>query len=657
MNNWIKITQDEIDRHDVELFLREAVELFGRATVTVEDADLEDLLEIEDAIDAIQERASKLRNPEERLWSEAVAGVLGDLIQQGWTLKFSKHHLWGQRPLDGMARDVLRQRLLVRRDEQLLKTSVREFVQKMEGWRLFRGQRTSIVSLMRDGQLLAEELRAGKPLAELVDPYIQFVTSDGRCDLTGLRTQDIWRYFRHTWSSPYESVPGRSLQFLVRDRAAPFHPVIGIAALSSAAVRLGPRDRFIGWDTDQTIENLLAKGHESALCWCQRIVENAIKEIHLVDLVRDNVISADPSQWTNEAAVACAQASAKAKEQHHRWMQAKQYKANDDVSTEEKCIARAEMYLFRAKRAAELSKLIPILLQLRSGLPDGPNGRDVLSKIIRIARSKTVGTEIADLTVCGAVAPYSHLAAGKLIGMLAVTPEVIAEYKRRYENVPGIIASSMAGRPIRRQANLCYVGTTSLYGHRPSQYDRLSIPAGLVGGSADGCIRYEHIHDKQAPGAKSAKTKGIGTFHFSSRTLKGLELFVSSRKGGWKVNNLFGEGTSPKLRGLRDGLIELGLNADELLVHGMERCMYGVKLAKNLNRYLLGMDENPDWIFNCDNPAAPEVAQWWVKRWGDARAKRTDVLDLIEHEGLAYPIRHRARVTLPYKESAQAVMF
>ena len=30
--------------------------------------------------------------------------------------------------------------------------------------------------------------------------------------------------FRHTWSNPYESVPERSMLFLVRDRAAPNHP-------------------------------------------------------------------------------------------------------------------------------------------------------------------------------------------------------------------------------------------------------------------------------------------------------------------------------------------------------------------------------------------------------------------------------------------------
>ena len=67
-------------------------------------------------------------------------------------------------------------------------------------------------------------------------PYLQFVTATARCEYTGLRLLDVWRYVRHTWANPYESIPGRSLQILVRDAAAENHPVMGIAALSSVSV-------------------------------------------------------------------------------------------------------------------------------------------------------------------------------------------------------------------------------------------------------------------------------------------------------------------------------------------------------------------------------------------------------------------------------------
>lgn len=652
MNNWVQISKEIIDARQPSAFLRDALAYFRAASATPESVDLAEAVDVDEAVAAAQQRAGRMKSADERAWGMAIASVLGDLVQQGWVLQFRRNHLWGQRPISGMTRDVLRQRLLIRRDEQLSKESVRDFVRGMERWRLHRGERTSIVSLMRDGRSLSAALASGTPINELIDPYVQFVETDAICALTGLRTQDIWRYFRHTWSSPYESVPGRSLQFIVRDRASPFHPVIGIAALSSAAVRLGPRDRFIGWDTDQVVDRLLSGDRAEALRWAQKVVLDAIGEVYKVDLVRDQLLPADTAQWTTEHASACATVGAAARDQHHRLMEAQEYKSSDDVSTEDACVARAELYLFRAKRALELAKLIPMVIQLRDGLPEGTECRDFVGKVVRIARSKTVGTEIADLTVCGAVAPYSHLAAGKLVAMFATAPQVVAEYKRRYSGSPGIIASSMAGRPVGRPANLCFIGTTSLYGRRPNQYDRLSMPAELVGGPVGQAIRYEHIQD-----ATDSRTQGVGTFQFSSKTLKGLEQFVTGRKGGWKANNLFGEGTSPKLRGLRDGLMAIGLAADELLVHGIERCMYGVKLARNVDRYLLGIDKSPEWMFDPSEASTGRVAEWWFKRWANTRASREDVLASVRHDGLAHPIRHRARVKLPERDGGQGVMF
>lgn len=660
MKDLTQLTREPIASRSTGFFLRDAIALLSRISPSTDARDAQDFESTEEVLVELAERVVRVPDTADRAWSAAIAGVLADLTQQGWLLSFKSRHLWGRRPgteapegSEGVrdSRAPLRQRMLVRRDQQLAKASTRAFIQEMERWRLHRGARTSVLSLMRDGRALASGLAAGQRIEDLVQPYIQFVAADATCEMTGLKLQDIWRYFRHTWSSPYDSVPGRSLQLIVRDRAAPLHPVIGIAALSSAAVRLGPRDRFIGWDTDQVVDRLLQGDENEARNWATRVLQSATDEIYKVDLVRDKILPVDASLWTLETAAACAEAASIAKAQHHRLMEAQEYKASDDVSSEEACIARAEMYLFRAKRALELSKLIPMSLQLKRGLSRDAAGEELIGKLVRISRSKTVGTEIADLTVCGAVAPYSHLAAGKLVAMLAVSPITIAEYKRRYANSPGIIASSMAGRPIGRPANLCLIATTSLFGKRPSQYDRLNMPAEFFGGAERQSIRFHHINDKNA--VDSTKTKGIGSFHFSGSTLKALEQFVSSRKGGWKANNLFGEGTSPKLRGLRDGLVALGLDATPLLIHGIERCMYGVKLATNVDRYLLGMDSQPEWTFDLDFRDASRVGKWWAERWAAQRAGREDVLASIGRETLAHPITHRARVRLPEREGSQ----
>src|SRR5204862_3597783 len=110
-------------------------------------------------------------------------------------------------------------------------------------------------------------------------------------------------------------------------------------------------------------------------------------------------------------------------------------------------------------------------------------GSDAIRVILKKAKADRVGIAVADITVCGAVQPYNAILGGKLVAMLATSPEVILEYRRRYSNAESEIASSMAGRPIVRAPTLVLLGTTSLYGGGSSQYNRIKIPCDRVGGS------------------------------------------------------------------------------------------------------------------------------------------------------------------------------
>jgi hypothetical protein len=154
----------------------------------------------------------------------ASASVIADLIDQGWLIKINrKERILAHRPTDDdeEIRVHKRRRYQAARDAQLRQPATREFIERMERGVLTVTGRHSIFSLMRDGRHLQSEIASalsgtsGKALTDLVQPYIQFVHSTSTCANTGLALQDIWRYFRHTWSNPYESVPGRSMLFLV----------------------------------------------------------------------------------------------------------------------------------------------------------------------------------------------------------------------------------------------------------------------------------------------------------------------------------------------------------------------------------------------------------------------------------------------------------
>src|SRR6185436_13826826 len=96
-------------------------------------------------------------------------------------------------------------------------------------------------------------------------------------------------------------------------------------------------------------------------------------------------------------------------------------------------------------------------------------------------------------------------------------------------------------------------------------------------------IRYEYL----------GRTLGIGTFQFSERTVRELELLLAHSSEGIRVNSVFGEGVNPRLRKIRGALDLLGLPTSDLLQHGTPRLIYGVALARNVQDYLLGVEAKP----------------------------------------------------------------
>ena len=593
----------------------------------------------------------------------AAVHVLADLVKQGWAVKRTRAGVRVAKPVTETDLEQLRTRIRAQlhaeRDAQLRQPATQEFIKEMERRRLHKNGFSNIFSLMRDGSELASSIRvalqlpAEERLAALsgcVRPYLQFVSENGVCEHTGYRLIDIWRYFRHTWASPYKSVPGRSMMALVRDAAAPCHPIVGIAAISSAAVAVSVRDEFLGWTGESVLTRMKESPSEDLASWLTRTLNGSIDEIYRIDFLEDHTLTSAEVTAPTEATVArLAAVSDTARAEHHRYMQSADYKKNGTAgtSTEEDWLAQARTPLFRSKRAGELAGLLNarrVIQRITGGgctsaslpaIAADSEGRDAVTRLVRRAKSERVGTAIADLTVCGAIPPYNELLAGKLVSLLMVSPQVTSEYRKRYGRSPSIIASSMAGRDIVRPADLAYVGTTSLYGQRPSQYDRIVFSLGDAGGSAEEELRYRYL----------GKTKGIGTFQFGDETVSELSRLLAQSKQGQRINSVFGEGVNPRLRKIRDGLELLGLDSDTFLDHGAPRLVYGVELARNTADYLIGLAAalNP-LILAVTKDAGQDMVRWWLSLWVTGRVQRDDVLVRIAEQRLTHPIRHAARV-------------
>lgn len=603
--------------------------------------------------------------------------ILCDLRGQGWSISVRDEDLVLTPPTREQASPEerklqVRNAHLLERDAQLMQPPTRRFIREMERRRRVGAEWHSIYSLMRDGSALATELQAAltKPsgpqrmeaVRRTLDPYIEVVESDAVCKLTGLRLVDIWRYFRHTWTTPYFSTPGRRMLFLIRDRAAKSHPVIGIGALGSAIVQLAPRDAMIGWTPDQLVADLVQRPTTKWAKWLCQSLRSLIGALYMKDLQKRLGLTSGSLKSPSETDIAKLRKLAVSERRLHHLYPKRNLHKSTTLAGDANWLIQAKTHLFTSKRAGTLADLLEArrLLQLAGFRRPNVNGlktavarpgfKRAAATILRQVKAAHVGVDMMDITVCGAIAPYNALLGGKLVSLLLASPEVRASYASRYADAVSVIASAMAGKPVRRRPNLVLLGTTSLYDVAPAQYNRLRLPAERAGGARGDELRYQQI----------GQTVGFGSFHFSRPTMELIELVLARQQSGRPVNSIFGEGVNPKLRKVRAALDLLGLPSDALLRHQSPRIIYAVPLAKNYREVLLGLAHRPVPILPAGEHTTAAIVQFWRERWLIGRIEREQALEDVRRHTLTYPIRHGARVRLPSRadeREAQPTLF
>jgi hypothetical protein len=591
-----------------------------------------------------------------------VKSVVVDLLLQDWEIVIKRGQRRVQLELPDMSADTLdegkaktRRRHLFARNDQLREKSVSEFITNIERKRLSDKGWVSIFSVMREGGDLAEKLKYVASLAteleqidalnSVIKPYIQFVEPNERCKETGMLLSDIWRYFRHTWANEYKSLPGRTISILIRDAAAPYHPVIGIAALGSAVAQQTRRDEWIGWEGKFVLERMKADPGAKYAKWIIDTLDNLMEDIYLKDFFLLKIVSLQEiRQPTPEIITKLRELSAEFRKEHVKKPHLSKFTTeNDSLSWDQ----RAETNLFRSKRAVILAELLSIKMALnKHGFNRGTKReleecldkaefRDAIFKLARKVKANHVGINLMDIIVCGAVAPYNHILGGKLVCMLLASPEVTHYYNERYSATTSLIASSMKGSAVIRKPQLVFLGTTSLYGVGSSQYNRIKIPCEEIGGDKGKKIEYKEL----------GISEGFGLFHFSATTIS-LADAVTGRAGAKKVNSIFGEGSNPLLRKVKEAIEFLGLDSKPILNHRNPRVVYGVGLAENFGDILLGMAQRPKYLIPQTQARQKTmlIGQYWIRRWLLQRIMRTEILEQVARHTLSYPITHGARV-------------
>ncbi len=488
----------------------------------------------------------------DRLTIRLYLEVLEDLVRLGWAFDADGDDLVAIPPDAAPSAGVeqhevkarLRAALVEARNEQLHEPSVRDFLAEMERTRRWGSARRSVLDLFASPQALAADFahRLAAPeavrddlLRRAVRPYLQRATSD-LDEHTGLRLRDVWRYCRYTWSLPYNTQPGRRLHYLVRDAARPGHPIMGIGALGNSMVQITARDEAIGWTLGglRTTDDL--GGRVAAL---DAELDRTLAELYVADFLEDGTLTPDDLTAPSEDTL-------------HRLAEAADEAGRASVGPDEDesdLVASARSARYRRKRAVSLRSVLSA--RRTFALADGntpaergrallasSEGRTALKAALRSAKKRRVGTAMMDLTTCGAVPPYGEVLGGKLVGLLLASPQVVADYARRYAEAESHIASRMAGRPVTRRSDLVLLCTTSLYYVGSSQYNRLRAP------TARGELRYEHV----------GETVGFGSVHLSGRTYATVQALLRTHPDLERQSHCFAAGVNYKLRSIAAAL-------------------------------------------------------------------------------------------------------
>jgi|TARA_B110001450_G_C17656858_1_gene495632 hypothetical protein len=608
---------------------------------------------------------------------QTCCSLMADLIAGGWNINLGLEGFSISKPEYNKTfsgddvnkiKDKMRSVQQINRDKQVHSIEIQRFIARMERPKTVGNEQKSILDLIDNGKELSEIFKDIAPLEEekkisllkkIINPEIVvcypddplFKEEEHNCPYTGLRLADIWKYFRFTWSTEYKSVPGKSFPILIRNAARPNKPIIGIAMLRSAALGDEAREDAIGWTNEATIRSKIYAKEISI----DFVVNSMVK---CLDEQIDN-IRYDDFEFLNSALIKSPNEEVIKK--LHKIYEDQYEQRKSDLRNEKNKISKTSKYeaedwireselaVFKKKRALKLARFLEVRKYFNEvnlakdparGYatlihPSNKKGNDMISSALREIRTKALAENIMDVGVCGAIAPYNEIIGGKLVAALMGSSEVRELYRSRYYakkyRSPAIIASSSRGKPVYRDANLMCLTTTSLYGVSSSQYNKIKF---LKKDYPE--LESDIIWKEAKKGKNSQKTKGQGVYHFSNTTSKLLSILTRKVLKYVEVNHKFGEGTSPKLRKARQGIVCLtnseksNIQTDVFFAHSIQRKNY---IFFHDEKILNKLIDQTKTFSSIKTSKAENITSAWIKRWLVKRITREETLNKLVNLG------------------------
>lgn len=177
--------------------------------------------------------------------------------------------------------------------------------------------------------------------------------------------------------------------------------------------------------------------------------------------------------------------------------------------------------------------------------------------------------------------------------------EVRKAYKKKYINRRTLIKGV-------ENTDLVLLSTTSLYGKKSSQYNR---------------IKYS---DKLAY-IPVGETAGFGSLYVTDQEFQKMRDTLAETE--IEASHDFGKGANWRMRVIRQYYDKVeNKNSDDILNHGFKRGVYVAPLATNAREYLLGKVKRPEYY----NWPLKDLVSFWRSRWLLPRSKNSEIMDRVK---------------------------
>lgn len=568
--------------------------------------------------------------------------LLAHLAKLQWKVEVIRNEIYIVSPKDFINlkgkmeyKRELQEMFKVGKFEELSEKAVYNFINSLEFPQIHNNKKVSIFSIIADGQDLHQKLKKIKKIEdtekkisaikEVIQPEIEFPNTKDNCEVTGISTHNIWKYFRYSWNLPQKSIPARTLHFMIRNKAMSNKPIMGIGSLTNAVLNLTERDKRIGLSARGNLERI-----SQSKSYYELFKKNSTK---VLEKAFQNTRSDDfnlEEQKNDEDRISLMKFhinnlqeirnnELKGKHQDVENITKRNVPKSEDGSFD--WSKRSEQALFKLKRA---TKIYEILLSkkflIENNYDQIKNNIFTESKEIRnkslysavyvvnnLIKSSVLSENIFDLNVCGGIQPFSSLLTGKLVALSVFSSEIRNELSSRYKDMESEIASATAGKPFIRKINPLGFTTTSLYETGSSQYNRLYFENSKIK------YKWEEI----------GMSEGVSNVYFSSKISSLLTTYLKNFKGYTRSNAIFGEGAGASLRKINEAMRLMGLDSSIFLNHKSKRIIYTAMMSDDLD---FSLNSNNQIKYNCN---FEEIVDFWIRRYLLMRVDNNEVLKNI----------------------------